>query len=302
MIRQTAILTALFLVSACTTADEPGEQDTVIADVASSHPAEGSWLGSSLEFDLNDNRLSRLKLTGLGCVGELTPAGSPVCESLLSGVSEMDVPIEATSLVVETPYGLTLEGTFSDEHRIEGTFDYEADNGCCTSAGAWEAVHESLADADPPLPCHSEVSGEEQIGLATTTADGSFLVLAPKDPITTVPGFQGAIMVMAGIVASGFSTGALTVEISLEVPQTKVYAEVIGDGSHFDEKSDGTLEWREIWLILKDQDGRLLSPALAYDIDLIDRREATLAVHLSNTCGWSSTTEFTGPISYETPF
>jgi len=170
-------------------------------------PDHGEWISSALSFEVTEGQILTIEFDGFGCVGPSTAAGIPICDSLLSGPVTVNAPLDggSGSFSFETVFGLQLDGVFIAANRVEGNFIYSADNGCCTQEGTWEAVHEALAEHDPPALCHSDISGTEWLEIGNTTEDGAYLPLEDGGSVLAVAGFQGAIMIVAGLRGEGFS-------------------------------------------------------------------------------------------------
>lgn len=250
-------------------------------------PREGVWVGATLGFEHTAGAIEEINLTRFGCVGNLTPSGHPLCESLITGSWELPIPSVSAGdeWVIETPFGLELQGTFQDEDRFFGTFTYEADNGCCQTEGTWSAVHESLAEETPPLPCHN-TTGNENLILRPSVMEGEAdtPVIAEGDSLLASPGFQGGVMVLLDLELPDIELGGnLTIELELRSEDGSIEAIAKGDTSLVDSE-EALAAWRNIWLILVDgEDGGLLSLA---DLEGIEALPFTLKLEVSNNCGF----------------
>lgn len=273
-------------------------EDNGASGNATAIPDNGEWISSALSFELDEKQILTIEFDGFGCVGPTTAAGIPVCDSLLSGPVTVNAPFQGGTFSFGTVFGLQLEGTFVASNRLEGSFVYEADNGCCVQEGTWEAVHEALAEVDPPALCHSDISGEEQLEIGNTAEEGAYIPLEEGGTVEAVAGFQGAIMIVAGLQGVGFALGDLATELEAYFPESGVRASVIAEKNEFEENEDGTVSWVNLWLILEDESGSLLSPINQADIDLISGQEVEITATVYNTCGFQLQRKWNGILNY----
>jgi hypothetical protein len=280
-----------------------GSQDTTDDGAAAEiEPMSGRWEGGFVAFELDGQAIRGVELASFGCVGELTPAKVPLCTSLLTGPLEVEIPVDGEDhFRWETAFGLILEGTFSEDDRLTGTFSYTADNGCCAAEGTWLAVHESIAETDAPEPCHAVATGAEEI-VVGITVDGAFQPLVQGEPIQAVEGFQsgGAIMVVGAVRVRGMSIGSVTAAIEVEIPEVGVHSEVTATDKVWKAADDGGDEWIGVLLqLLHADDTPLLPIEESGDIALIAGKTAVVRARISNACGFYGEAEVSGPLQYE---
>lgn len=264
----------------------PGEEVEGEVEEADWTPKEGTWLGSTLGFQHTDQGIEEIQLTRFGCVGNVTPSGHPLCESLITGTWHLPTPSlsQGDEWLIDTPFGLQLRGVFQDEDRFLGTFTYAADNGCCEAEGTWNAVHETLAKEAPPLPCH-DPTGDEKVTLrpAVMEGDEEVLPIAEGDSLLATPGFQGGVMVLVDLELPAIELGGnLTMSLELTAEDGSIEATVKGDSSLLDADL-AVPSWTNIWLILVDgESGGLLS---LNDLEGISELQFSLQLEVSNNCG-----------------
>ena len=156
-----ALWVLLLSLAACSPASEMDTDERL-------PPLLGEWIGETMNFQITEDGVHRLELKDFGCTGNFTPAGFPLCTSLLNGPYELPSPVPVTDEGVrfDTPFGLQIEGQFDDSSQFEGTVVYTAENACCETSGALRIVHETIAKEEPVLPCHSpEAGGSESVWL-----------------------------------------------------------------------------------------------------------------------------------------
>lgn len=278
----------------CAGENQPAEAlDTYVShdmDQQSIVPMAGAWQSTGLGFSIGPTgRIEKLSFSGFGCIGPVTLADVPTCESRLHGDLTVDVGIvkNQPTFSLDTIFGLHLEGDFVAADRVEGLFTYTADNGCCTSSGQWAGVHESLYETAPPIPCHSEITGDEVLEFGQADANEPFTPLLPNGTLTAVTGFQGAIMVVGAIRLAGISLGGLNVTLDVSINEGQVVSKLTSSAPKFKSQEDGSSIWSGLYLILEDNDGNLLHPTDPAQVDLIRNRPAVVIARVENPCGFS---------------
>lgn len=267
--------------------DADTSQDASIQPIV---PMPGVWQSTGLGFSIGDDgRIDRLSFSGFGCIGPMTLAGVPTCESRLHGELVVHVSIlkDQPKFSFNTIFGLHLDGEFVSDDRVEGLFTYTADNGCCTSSGQWSGVHESLYEVAPPTPCHSQITGDEVLEFGQAEAGESFTALNSTETLVAVTGFQGAIMVVGAIRLVGVSLGGLNVTLEVSINGGQVVSKLTSNAPKFKDQEDGSSIWSGLYLILEDKDGNLLHPTDTAQIALIQNQPATITVRVENPCGFS---------------
>ncbi len=262
-------------------------------------PLPGQWKSPILSFEVGDEGISSLRLNNLGCLGNVTPAGVPLCDSLVEGDWELPLssPYSEGSVSIETPFGLMLEGSFQSEDIFAGSYTYVAPNGCCSSSGTLTASHESLAQENPIAPCHV-TTGDEVIGLHAVELEGSGLPrddpLVNLDEVTVVDGFQGGMMVVVALLTENMSLGDLRVQIDLQIPALGISASA--ETTHVAFKGNQEkAELSPVWLLLEDEEGELLTPE---DGDSLQDTDAEVSIQITSPCGFLWTKEYGFRVNY----
>ncbi len=290
---QTRVL--LVLLSCAIGCESPPElsQDPVIV------PLQGQWESPALSFQVEKEGIAFLQLNNLGCLGEVTPAGVPICDSLIEGGWNLPraSPLTQGGLFIDTPFGLQLEGDFQSEDIFAGTYTYKAPNGCCSSEGSLTASHESLAKEFPVPVCHV-TTGEEQITLHKVDLEDSGLpsepALANFDKVQVVDGFQGGTMVVVAVLTQNLALGDLNVTIDLQVPTLDISARA--ETSHLaftGDQEDGELS--PVWLLLEDESGELITMNNA---NVLEEAEAEVTLQVTSSCGFIWTKKFAFRLFY----
>jgi hypothetical protein len=262
--------------------------ETVNSDSPPWTPKEGTWVGSTVGFERTSSGIDEIHLNRFGCVGNVTPAGQALCESLVTGNWTLPAtsPDHSEDWNIVTPFGLELTGAFQDEERVFGSFTYEAANGCCQSEGTWNAVHETLAKETPPLVCHSP-SGEEGLKLIPSgmgSHDESTEGIVDGDTLVATAGFQGGVMVLLDLELQKIELGGnLTITLQLTAEDGTIEAIASGDVSLLNTEGVSA-RWNTIWLIITDGES---GDSLSLDeLGDIGDKAFNLELTVSNNCGF----------------
>lgn len=264
-------------------------------------PKNGKWIGATIDIHLNDEEVQELTLKGIGCVGNITPDGIPLCSSLLDGDWTLPSPLasEDGEWEIETPFGLDLKGHYIDADRLTGTYTYISDDGCCASQGNWAALHEDRAASEPVAPCHKRTE-EESFSLHPSELNGSDQLspaLQNFDILEITPGFQGGVMILLSLQTMGFSMGGdVGLEVLLDLPDQGVTGLALGDGTLLVGDQEAAL-WDPVWLILSHTSSNdLLTGDDAFE--LVDQ-DANLTIRITNSCGFLWNKTFSVRLHYE---
>ena len=279
-------LALFFLILGCSS--NSGESNDSDAE-----PLLGSWIGETLDFTIDEYGIHTLVLDDFGCTGEITPAGFPLCDSLLSGPFELETPAmsDGESVRIETPFGLRIDGQFDGSEHFNGTVSYTADNGCCETNGTVRLIHEGSVEIETVLPCHTpEQNGAESVWLLAPEPENNIPVSANMEvPIT--PGFQGGLMLLFQWEFTEISMGGdMRLEMEFESTDASVRATattrgiLLTEAEPLDEEESPDQVWTPVWLVLLDgESGQLLGYE---DLPSLEGTGGLLRMAAENLCGF----------------
>lgn len=244
-------------------------------------PVDGHWHAGLLAFQVQDGTVLGLDLHGVGCSGPLTAAGEPTCEAPLVGQASVTAPIRPDGgFHLETVFGLTVEGRFLASDRAEGSWSFVAPSGCCSASGTFTAHPGGGDEAEPCTP----PTGEEtlRVGLTAGHEGPSPRFVRAGPAVEVVPGFQGAVMVVAAIQATGLIRGPFTLDVSVRFPATAVAGHTRRPDARLDEDQWGLVS---MFVVLEHPDKGVLVPGNPEDLALIDGQGVELTATVTSPCG-----------------
>jgi len=248
-------------------------------------PTDGNWEGSPISFTLTPGGIEEIELAQFGCLGDVAPTGLALCSSILDSNWVLPDPVQVIDgqFSISTPFGLALNGEFTDEHQMTGTYEYESDSGCCASEGNWMTVHETIAADAPPAICHEE-TGEEIVTLLLQENGETIGPLEPGAKTRVTPGFQGGIMLVLELELGNINLGGdISFDVDLVSLSSGINAQARARAIDLELQEDSTLRWDPVWLLLFSEQGDMLNLG---DLNMLTGAEGQILLKISNSCGY----------------
>ena len=262
----------------CITEETENGSDIVI-------PETGDWEGSPISFTLGDSGIEKIRLNQFGCLGDVTPTGLALCDSILDSEWELPAPVMTDDgmFSIQTPFGLKLEGEFTDVHQMTGYYTYTSDNECCQSEGNWMTIHETIASESPPAVCHQK-TGMESYSLLYEGGSEESRQVESGDKLDVSAGFQGGVMLVLELETENVNLGG-GVEFNIELLAlgSGITAQARANAIDLETIDGTTTIWDPVWLLLFSEEGDMLNLG---DLNLIAGQNATLMLEVTNSCGY----------------